>query len=60
MKTIFRLLTGVALFLVAVATVIKYVQGVSYKEAVGIMEECWKEMKQRHCCCCGDTETPEV
>ena len=58
MKIIFRLITCVALFLVGAATVIKYVQGVSYKEAVGIMEEFWKEVMQ--CRRSGEMETPEV
>lgn len=52
MKILFRMITCIAVFLFAVATIIKFAQGTSYKDAVGIMEEFWKEMKQRHCCSC--------
>ncbi len=58
MKMLFRLVSCVAVILFAVATAIKYLQGTSYKEAVGIMEEFWKEMKQRSSCC--EESTPEV
>ncbi len=48
MRSIFRLFSCVAVFLFVTATIIKMLQGVSYKEAVGIMEEYWKEMKESH------------
>lgn len=58
MKILMRLITCTAVFLFAVATIIKFLQGTTYKEAVGIMEEYWKEMKQR-CVHCGESE-PEA
>ena len=61
-KTICKLLSFVAIVLVATATVIKFVQKVSYKEAVGIMEELCKEMA-KNCCCRrhnADETAPEV
>ncbi|MHB9030189.1 MAG: hypothetical protein ACYC9O_15590 [Candidatus Latescibacterota bacterium] len=58
MKILIRLITCTAVFLFAVATIIKVIQGTSYKEAVGIMEEYWKEMKQS-CMHCGET-APEA
>ncbi len=58
MKILFRFIACIAFFLFAVATIIKLAQGVSYKDAVGIMEEYWKEIKE--CCkhrCTKDEET---
>ena len=50
MKVFFRMLTFVATALFIIATVIKFTQSVSYKQAVGIMEEFCKEMMSKCCC----------
>jgi hypothetical protein len=52
MKTLFKLLAFVALVLFAAATIIKLVQGTTYREAVGIMEELCKEICGKFCSCC--------
>ena len=51
-KFLVKLLTTVAVVIVVVVTVIKFVQGCSYREAVGILEEFFKEMREscRRCC----------
>ncbi len=59
-KMICKLFSYVAITLVATATVIKFVQGTTYKEAVGIMEELWKEMKKNCCRRKAETTVPEV
>ncbi len=46
MKILVRLFICTAVFLFVVATAIKMIQRTSYKEAVGIMKEFWKEMKE--------------
>jgi hypothetical protein len=51
MKVFLKLLTFVATAFFVIATIIKFTQNVSYKEAVGIMEEFCKEMKAKCPCC---------
>jgi hypothetical protein len=51
MKVFLRLITFAATVLFVVATVIKLTQKVSYKEAVGIMEDLCKEMMEKCPCC---------
>jgi len=50
MKTLFKLFAFAAIVLFAVATLIKFAQRTSYKEAVGIMEEFCKEIRGKCCC----------
>jgi hypothetical protein len=57
MKFFLKLLVFIATSLFIVATVIKFTQKVTYKEAVGIMEELCKEMKAK-CPCCKKEEEP--
>lgn len=57
-KMVCRLVAFVAVVLVATVTIIKFVQGVSFKEAVGIMEELCKEMSKNCCCCRPKVEEP--
>jgi len=58
MKTIMKILAGIAVALFIAATIIKFAQKTTYKEAVGIMEELWKECRAR-CCSCGGGEDAE-
>ncbi len=55
MKTIVKVIAGVAVALFVAATIIKFAQKTSYKEAVGIMEELWKECREK-CRCRRETE----
>ncbi|MFA6470623.1 MAG: hypothetical protein WCU00_01175 [Candidatus Latescibacterota bacterium] len=57
MKVFIKLLTFVATTLFVIATIIKFTQKVSYKEAIGIMEELCKEIKSK-CPCCKSEENP--
>ena len=57
MKVFLKMLAFVATALFIVATVIKFTQKVSYKEAIGIMEELCKEIKSK-CRCCKSEENP--
>ena len=59
MKAFFKILTLIATVFFVVATIIKFTQNVSYKEAVGIMEEFCKEMKAKCPCCKPDKEAAE-
>ena len=58
MKLLFRLAACAALFVVVLVTVIKIVQGCSFKDAVGIAEQLWKEVTEpfMSCHCCGNTD----
>jgi len=56
MKTLFKLFAFAAIVLFAAATIIKLVQGTSYKEAVGIMEEFCKEIREKCRCCARNAE----
>ena len=49
---IVKLCAAFALLVVVVVTVIKVVQGCSYKDAVGIAGELVKEMRESCCRCC--------
>ena len=49
MKFIIRLFATFTALVFVLVTVIKLVQGCSYKEAVGIVEEIWKEVMQVLC-----------
>lgn len=51
MKLLVRLVALASLVLVVCVAVIKYVQGCSWKEAVGILEEFVKEMRSSCCVC---------
>ena len=53
MKFLIKLFMVISAVIFAVVTVIKIVQGCSYKEAVGIAEEMWKEMMENCPCCSG-------
>ncbi len=52
MKFLIKLFMAISAMIFAVVTVIKIVQGCSYKEAVGIAEEMWNEMRENCPCCC--------
>lgn len=54
MKFIVRLFMTVAAIIVIVVSVIKVAQGCTWKEAVGIAEELWKEFTEPFTYCCGD------
>ena len=60
MKTLFKLVVLIAFLVFAVVTFIKIVGKYSWKEAIGIAEELWKEMTEL-CGCCNtkksDSET---
>ena len=56
MKTIFRLIVVFASAVVALIALIKYIKGCSWKDAVGILEELFKELKEA-CPCSSDTES---
>ncbi len=58
MKTILKIIAGIAVALFVAATIIKFAQKTTYKEAVGIMEELWKECRAR-CYPCGADEVEE-
>ena len=49
MKTLLRLFAVFAAMLVALVAIIKFVQKCSWKEAVGIAEELWNEIRE-NCC----------
>ena len=59
MRALFKLITLVATLLFVIATVIKFTQKVSYKEAIGIMEELCKEFSSKCCCCKSGEDSPE-
>ena len=59
MKVFIKLLTIIATALFVIATIIKFTQNVSYKEAVGIMEELCKEMMSKCRCCRPEKEAVE-
>lgn len=44
MKALFRLFLFISAALVGLITIIKLVQGCSWKDAVGIAEQLWKEI----------------
>ena len=46
MKALFRLFLFISGALVGLITIIKYVQGCSWKDAVGIAEQLWKEITE--------------
>ena len=52
MKFFIKLFAAFAAMIFALVTVIKIVQGCSYKEAVGIAEELFKEIGESCCRCC--------
>ena len=52
MKFLIKIFAAFAAMVFVVVTVIKIVQGCSYKEAVGIAEELFKEIKDSCCKCC--------
>ena len=52
MKFLIKLFAAFTAMIFTLITVIKIVQGCSYKEAVGIAEEFLKEMKESCCKCC--------
>ncbi len=58
MKTILKIIAGIAVALFVAATIIKFAQKTTYKEAVGIMEELWKECCAK-CCCYRDGDGEE-
>ncbi|MFC1538772.1 hypothetical protein ACFL6H_05055 [Candidatus Latescibacterota bacterium] len=53
MKFIIRVFMVVSAIIFALVTVIKFVQGCSYKEAVGIAEELFSEIMESCARCCG-------
>ena len=59
MKLLFRLLATAAFFLFILITIIKVVQRCSYKDAVGIAEQLWKEISETFFGCCSSTDTTE-
>jgi len=46
MRFLIKLFMAISAMIFIVVTVIKIVQGCSYKEAVGITEEIWNELMQ--------------
>ena len=61
MKFILKLFMFVSAIAFAVIAVIKVIEGCSWKEAVGIAEELWKELTEpfRYCCANDDEEPAE-
>lgn len=53
MKFIIKLFMAFATMVFVLATAIKIVQGCSYKEAAGILEEFWNEIMESCCRCSG-------
>lgn len=51
MKFLFKLFVVFATVVFALISVIKIIQGCSYKEAVGIVEQLFKEIKESCCKC---------
>ena len=60
MKFLFKLFAAFAAVVFALVTVIKIVQGCSYKEAVGIVEVLFKDRCKSCCSCCNSEENPDV
>ena len=56
MKSIIKILMLFASLVFVFVAVIKIVQGCSWKEAVGIAEEYYNEIKEK-CPCCNNTES---
>ena len=52
MKFLIKLFAAFAAIIFVLITFIKIVQGCSYKEAVGIAEELFKEIRESCCRCC--------
>ena len=60
MKTLAKVLVTVVLVIAGLITVIKIVQGCSWKEAVGILDEFVNEMKESCRRCCRSTVEEET
>ncbi len=58
MKFIIKLFMAFTVIVFVLLTIIKIVQGCSYKEAMGILEEFWNEMMES-CCRCSETDLEE-
>ena len=56
MKFLIKLFMAISAIIFAVVTVIKIVQGCSYKEAVGIAEEMWNEIRENCTCYCSGVD----
>ncbi len=59
MKVFFRVIAIIATTLFVIATIIKFTQKVSYKEAIGIMEELCKDIMAKCPICRSDKNTVE-
>ena len=57
MKFILKLFMFATAIVFSVVAVIKIIQGCSWKEAVGIAEELWKEISEPFRYCCTDNGT---
>ncbi len=60
MKFLIKLFAAFAAVVFALVTVIKIVQGCSYKEAVGIAEDLFKDICESCCSCCNSEENLDV
>ncbi|MFC1692798.1 hypothetical protein ACFL1R_04780 [Candidatus Latescibacterota bacterium] len=54
MKFIIRLFMGITALLFILIAAIKFVRNCSWREATGIAEEFWNEIKESCCRCCND------
>ena len=52
MKSLIKLFAAIAAVIFALVAVIKIVQNCSWKEAVGILEELCREIRENCCSCC--------
>ena len=60
MKTLLKVFAVCAAMIVALVAVIKFIQKCSWKEAVGIAEEFWIEIRESCCTCCRDDSCDEA
>ena len=54
MKFIIRLFTGITALLFILVAMVKFVRKCSWREAAGIVEEFWNEIKESCCICSND------
>ena len=59
MKNCFNIFALISAFLIIILTIIKHVQKCSWKDALGIMEEMWKEIKANLSVCKMEKENAE-
>jgi len=59
MKSLIKLFAAIAAVIFALVAVIKIVQKCSWKDAVGILEELYGEIRENCCSCCGTNTKSE-